>query len=364
VKENRLIYGVILAGGRGERFWPLSRIEKPKQFLRLTSDKTMLEETIDRVLPLIAAENVRVVTNESMAPFIYENVPSIADNCVLTEPTGRNTCLAVGLAAVHLNKVDPEAVLVTLSADHIVKPPDKLLRILESAAAIAAAEDCLVTIGIVPTRPETSYGYIKIGDMYRHEGEQVFYQVGAFTEKPKAATAHEYYYSHEYLWNSGMFVWSSKSILKAIEEHQPQMHKLLTEYARHIGSDGELDARRTLYEKAQSISIDFAILEKATNVLTVKADIIWDDIGGWSALARYREVDGDNNVVIGDTLVLDSFETTIFNDDDGIVACLGVSDLVVVRSAGITMVVHRSKADQIRDILSKLEENESTRKYL
>ena len=359
-----MVYGVILAGGRGERFWPLSRIKKPKQFLRLTSDKTMLEETIDRVLPLIAVENIRVVTNESMAPFIYDNVSSLANDQVLTEPQGRNTCLAIGLAAAHLHKQDKNAVLVTLSADHIVKPPEKLLRIIEAAAAIATAEDCLITIGIVPTRPETAYGYIKIGDMYRHESEQVFYQVGAFTEKPKAATAHEYYYSHDYLWNSGMFVWSCKSILKAIAQFQPDLSELLTEYTGHVGTEKETEARRELYEKATSISIDFAVLEKATNVLTVKADIIWDDIGGWSALARYRDVDGDNNVIVGDALVMDSFETTVYNDDDGIIACLGVSDLVIVRSAGITMVVHRSKADQIREILSILEENENTRKYL
>ncbi|UCG62839.1 MAG: mannose-1-phosphate guanylyltransferase [Candidatus Zixiibacteriota bacterium] len=359
-----MLYGVILAGGKGERFWPLSLAERPKQFLRLISDKTMIEETIDRVLPLIPFENIRIVTGRSMSKLSRENVKGLDERHILAEPFGRNTCAAVGLAAVHLVHDDEDAVLVTLSADHLVKPPEKLLRILNSAAAIASAEDCLITIGIVPTRPETAYGYIKLGDIYKHEQDFIFYRVSAFTEKPKAAVAHEYYYSHDYLWNSGMFVWSAKSILAAIKKCQPDLGELLVEYATHIGTPGENAARESLYEKATSISVDFAVLEKATNVLTVKADIIWDDIGGWNSLSRHRDSDNDNNVVVGDALVLDSYETVVYNEGDGIITCLGVSDLIVVRSANITLVVHKTKADRVKEILARLEENENTRQYL
>lgn len=359
-----MLYGVILAGGKGERFWPLSRAERPKQFLKLISDKTMIEETIDRVLPLIPLENIRIVTSRSMKDFIARNVGQFREDCILDEPFGRNTCGAIGLAAAHLVHSDEDAVMVTLSADHLVKPPEKLLRILGAGAAIAAAEDCLITIGIVPTRPETAYGYIKMGEMYKHEGDHVFYRVSAFTEKPKAAVAHEYYYSHNYLWNSGMFIWSARSILKAIEQHQPDLGALLSEYASHIGTKKEDKARESLYEKATSISIDFAVLEKATNVMTVKADIIWDDVGGWNSLSRYRERDKDNNVLSGNTMVLDSYESVVYNDSDGIITCLGVSDLVVVRSADITLVVHKTKADRIKEILARLEEDEDKKKYL
>lgn len=359
-----MLYGVILAGGKGERFWPLSRAERPKQFLKLISDKTMIEETIDRVLPLIPKENIRIVTSRSMKSFIDENVKEFNQNHILAEPFGRNTCGAIGLAAVHLLHEDKDAVMVTLSADHLIKPPEKLLRILSAGAAIAGAEDCLITIGIVPTRPETAYGYIKMGEMYKHEGDHVFYRVSAFTEKPKAAVAHEYYYSHDYLWNSGMFIWSAGSILKAIEENQPDLGELLNEYARHIGTDTEDKARESLYEQATAISIDFAVLERASNVMTVKADIIWDDIGGWNSLSRYRERDKDNNVLIGNTMALDSFETVVYNDGEGIITCLGVSDLVVVQSADITLVVHKTKADQIKEILAKLDEDEDKRRYL
>ncbi len=359
-----MLYGVILAGGKGERFWPLSRADRPKQFLRLISGKTMIEETIDRVLPLIPIDNLRIVTSRSMSQLTRDSVANLEDRHILAEPFGRNTCAAIGLAAAHLAHDDKKAVLATLSADHLIKPPEKLLRILNSAATIAAAEDCLITIGIVPTRPETAYGYIKMGDMYKHEQDHVFYQVSAFTEKPKAAAAHEYYYSHDYLWNSGMFVWSAKSILEAIRKCQPDLGKLLDKYARHIGTSGEEKARESLYENATSISIDFAVLEKATNVLTVKADIIWDDIGGWNSLSRYRDRDVDNNVVIGDALVLDSYETVVYNEGDGIVTCLGVSDLVVVHSSNITLVVHKTKADRVKEILAKLEEDENSKRYL
>jgi len=359
-----VIYGVILAGGKGERFWPLSRASRPKQFLKLISEKTMIEETIDRVLPLIPLENIRIVTSREMKHFIVENIQAMKEEGILSEPFGRNTCAAIGLAAAHLEKVDDKAVMVTLSADHLVKPPEKLLRIIRAATAIASAEDRLITIGIVPTRPETAYGYIRLGELYKHEDDHVFYHVSAFTEKPKAAVAHEYYYSHDYLWNSGMFVWSAKSVLRAIADCQPDLGNLLKEYAEHIGTDKENKAREFLYERATSISIDFAVLEKASNVLTIKADIIWDDIGGWKSLSRYKDTDPDNNVLVGEALALDSYETTIYNDADGMIACLGVSDLVVVRSDNITLVIHKTKADQVRDILAWLEKNEETQKYL
>ncbi|HQL25302.1 MAG TPA: sugar phosphate nucleotidyltransferase, partial [candidate division Zixibacteria bacterium] len=162
-----MVYGVILAGGRGERFWPLSRIERPKQFLRLTSNKMMLEETIDRVLPLIPRDRIRIVTGEEMRPYILQNCAAISDEHILAEPVGRNTAPAIGLAAAHLAKEDPEAVMVVLSADHLIRPAEKLLKILQAGTAIAAQEDSLITIGIVPTRPETGYGYIKLGDLYK-----------------------------------------------------------------------------------------------------------------------------------------------------------------------------------------------------
>lgn len=360
-----MIYGVILAGGRGERFWPLSRMSRPKQFLRLTSGKMMLEETIDRVLPLIPLENIRVVTGDEMRPIIMEHVSSLNDHHILAEPVGRNTAPAIGLAAVHLAHDDPEAVMVVLSADHLIRPKEKLLKILETGAAIAADEDSLITIGIVPTRPETGYGYIKLGDLYKQEAEIPVHYVSGFTEKPRAAVALDYYYSHNYLWNSGMFIWSARSILNAIRSCQPVLGQKLDAYAATIGTPDEVEARNKLYDEVTGISIDFAVLEKADNVLTMKADIVWDDVGDWRSLERYKSVDTDKNVVVGgDIVTFESYETTVYNDSDGLVATLGVSDLIIVQANGITMVAHRSRAQDIKKLLAELAGDEKYSKYL
>ncbi len=359
-----MIYGVILAGGRGERFWPLSRLQKPKQFLRLTSERMMLEETMDRVVPLIPRDKIRVVTGEEMRPFVLEHCEEINDDHILAEPVGRNTAPAIALAAVHLLAEDPEAVMVVLSADHLIRPAEKLLSILESGARIAASEDSLITIGIVPTRPETGYGYIKTGDLYKLEDEIPVYYVSGFAEKPRAAVALDYYYSNKYFWNSGMFIWSAKAIMKAIRRCEPELGALFDEYARHIGQPDQLEARRKLYEEANSISIDFAVLEKADNVLTIKADIIWDDVGDWRSLERYKKVDSERNVIVGDAVTLESYESTIYNDTEGLIAALGVSDLIIVRANGITLVAHKTRAQDIKKLLAELHENEEYKKYL
>jgi len=359
-----VVYGIILAGGKGERFWPLSRQQRPKQFLKLTSDKTMLEETIDRVLPLIPFDDIRIVTGQSMSELIFENVPSVKENNLLTEPSGRNTCVAIGLAAVHLLKSDPEAIMVVLSADHLIRPPERLLEIISTGVEIARREEFLLTIGIVPTRAETGYGYIKMGDLFEHEGKDVVRRVSAFTEKPKAAVANEYYYSGNYLWNSGMFIWSAKAIMNAIDDLLPELGQLLKTYSSQIGTPDENSARDKLYSEADAISIDVAVLEKAENVLTIKADIVWDDIGGWNALSRYKTINEDNNVIIGQAVMHNSYETTVYNEGDGLIACIGVADLVVVKSGNITLVVHKTKTDEIKEVLSRLSEDEKTRRYL
>ena len=359
-----MLYGVILAGGKGERFWTVSRANRPKQFLKLTSDKTMLEETIDRVLPLIPMENVRIITSRSMSKFIQDSMPQVGEDNILSEPFGRNTCAAIGLAAIHLIKDDPHANLVVLSADHLIKPTEKLLKCLEGGAAIASAGGNLLTLGIVPTRPETGYGYIKVGDQFEHPSDLPAYFVSGFTEKPRVAVAKEYYFSGKFLWNSGMFIWTAEAFLKALAEHQSEMHSLLMDYSEHIGKASEIEARMQLYTKATSISVDVAVLEKADNVLTIKADFIWDDVGDWNALGRYKEKDSDSNVQIGEAISMDSYEMTLFNDSDGILAVLGCSDLIVVRSGEVTMVAHKTRAEDIKKLLAKLGENEEARKYL
>jgi mannose-1-phosphate guanylyltransferase len=359
-----MTYGVIMAGGRGERFWPLSRASRPKQFLKLTSDRTMLEETIERIRPSIPLEQIRIVTGESMTAHILQSIEAITPDMILTEPFGRNTCLAIGLAAIHLQRQDEHAVMVVLSADHLIRPREKLLKILDVGCSIASTEDSLITIGVTPTRPETGYGYIKVGEEYRAEADCSVYRVDAFTEKPKLAVAQEYYYSRSHLWNSGMFIWSAASILSAIDNYQPDMGAALKSYGETIGTDKETSARRALYENASAISIDYAVLEHARNVLTLKADMIWDDIGSWNALERIREKDAENNVVVGEVQLHGTYETTVFNQSDGIIACIGIADMVVVRSDNITLVAHKTKVAEVKQLLAELSKDEAKRKYL
>jgi len=359
-----LIHGVILAGGRGERFWPLSRNFRPKQLLRLISSKTMLEETIDRILPLIPYERLIIVTSEDMVEPILKEIPGLNHDNILAEPMGRDTCLAIGLAAEHIKKHDPDGVMVVLSADHIIKPAEKLMAIISAGSQIASEEDRIVTIGINPTRPETGYGYIKLRKPYREINGISIYEVDSFTEKPRAVVAQEYYYGRKHLWNSGMFIWSVATILKAIRDCQEEMSRRLDEYAVQIGSGDEIPARRQLYESSNPISIDFAVLENAENVLTIKADIIWDDVGSWNALERYKSKDRENNVVIGSAQVADTYETTVYNDDDGLIVSLGVSDLVIVKTDEIVLVAHKTKVNDVKKVLVELKKNKETEKYL
>jgi len=359
-----LLYGVILAGGRGKRFWPLSRRKRPKQLLRLISDKTMLQETIDRILPLIPIERILIVTSEDMTDLMLKEVDILKPENILAEPRGRNTCLAIGLAAEHLKKNDPEAVMAVLSADHIIKPREKMIEILRVGATVAESEEKLITIGIEPTRAETGYGYIKINDRAETIGGISIFEVDAFTEKPMPAVASEYYHGRKHLWNSGMFIWSVDAVLNAITKCQPDIGEGLSEYSKSIGNSGEYDSRINLYENSESISIDFAVLENAENVKVIKGDILWDDVGSWNAIERYKNRDPNNNVVIGDAKILNSYETTIYNNNDGLIVSLGVSDLVIVKTDKIVLVAHKTKVNDIKKILKELDSDEDYQKYL
>jgi mannose-1-phosphate guanylyltransferase len=288
-------------------------------------------------------EKIIIVTSDDMVEPILNEISGLTSDNILAEPSGRDTCLAIGLAAKHISLTDPDGVMVVLSADHIIKPAEKLMEIISAGAQIAEAEDQLITIGINPTRPESNYGYIKLAQPYKSVNGISVFEVDSFTEKPRPVVAQEYYYGRKHLWNSGMFVWSVKSILKAISVCQESTGDMLDEYASKIGTAEEIEARQVLYENCKPISIDFAVLEKAENVLTIKGDIIWDDVGSWNALERYKEKDQENNVILGRALFSETYETTIYNESNGIIVSLGVSDLVVVKTDDIVLVAHKLK---------------------
>jgi len=360
-----VVYGVIMAGGKGERFWPLSSEKRPKQLIPITESKrNMLTITLDRISSYIPPAQTFIVAGENIADNILQCCDSIKKSQLLTEPFGRNTCLAVGLAAVHIHARDPEGIMVVLSADHLIEPAEKLVKAIKAGAALAENDDQLVTIGIVPTRAETGYGYIELGDdQWEVDGVAVC-RVKGFKEKPRPTVAQHYYHGRRHLWNSGMFIWSTKSILDALEKYQPETFELLQEYVPHIGTDREGAERLKLYKEAEPISIDYAVMEEADNVLTLKGDFVWDDVGSWLSLERFMDSDRENNVTTGKTVMLDSYESTVFNDGGGLIATLGISDLIIAKVGDVVMVAHKTKLDKIKDLLVKLGKSEDLKKYL
>lgn len=359
-----MIYSVIIAGGKGERFWPFSTRENPKQLLRLFSDKTMLEDTIDRVAELVPREQTLIVTGENIKTQILNQHDGIKEGNVLAEPFGKNTCLAVGFAAAHLYKKDPQAVMVVLSADHFIKPKERLIDILRYATRLAERDEILITIGINPTRPETGYGYIELGETYDSSEGLTSFRVKQFKEKPNRTLAQQYYIGRMHMWNSGMFIWSAKAILGALAKCKPEMHQLLMDYMKKIGTPEEAKARLQMFEKAEGVSIDVGVLEGASNVVVIKADLIWDDIGSWLALERISPKDRDNNVTIGDTVLHESFEITAVNSGGGILATLGVSDLVIVKTGEVVLVAHKTRVNEIKSLLSRMKDDPKLDPYL
>jgi mannose-1-phosphate guanylyltransferase len=359
-----MIYGVVLAGGRGERFWPLSRQDNPKQLLKLTSDKTMILETIDRLEGFISKDRVLIVTGQHLKDKILSAVAGMKDENLLLEPEGRNTCLAIGLAATHLKRRDPEAVMVVLSSDHLISPTEKLISLLRAAAGQAVKSNHLITIGVVPSRADTAYGYIELGAEFAQNEGISFYHVKQFKEKPNPTKAQEYYLGRKHLWNSGIFVWKAEAILESIAKFAPGIHDCVKVYEQYIGKTDERAAREKLYCDASSISIDFAVLENAPNVLTMKGEIKWDDVGSWLALGRIRNHDRANNIVMGNVLLEESYENIVVNDDDGIIVGYGVTDLVIVKAGEIIMVAHKTNVGEIKDLLVKLAADQKYEKYL
>lgn len=347
-------HAVILAGGRGERFWPLSRRGRPKQLLPITSEKTMLEATIDRIAPDFTSDRIWVVTGEEIATAVRNCVPGVPAKNILAEPSSNNTCMAIGWSAVELAAIDPNATLVILSADHAIEPAATLRRVLKEGARLANSEPHLVTIGITPTRAETGYGYIELGPHFASSDGISSYQVEAFREKPDRNTAQDYYFDRRHLWNAGIFVWTAKTLLNALREFQPAMHAALMEYSKSIGKPHQPEALRELYAATPCISIDKGVLEHAGNVVVIKADVAWDDVGSWLALARLKKGGPEHNVIVGQAYPLHSFDVTIYNETDDLICALGVSDLVIVRTGNITFVAHKSRIDEIRELTDKL----------
>lgn len=342
---------LIMAGGVGERFWPRSRKSLPKQFLSLTGDgKTMIQNTVARILPLVAYEDIYIVTNASYRALVRQQLPGIPEKNILLEPVGRNTAPCIGLGAVCAMKNYGDATMLVLPSDHIIHQAEVFRSVLTKGIAIAQQNNALVTLGIAPNAPETGYGYVKydekcpIGDGYRVE---------SFHEKPDAETARRYLSEGGYLWNSGMFIWKASEILRQMQAYMPENYKLLMEIGTAIGTERQDAVLQEKFPQMQAVSIDYGILERGDGVYVIPASFGWDDVGSWLAVGRMNVPDKDGNTITGDVISVDS-HYNIVQGGDKLIAMVGLENIVVVDAGDAILICNKNHTGKIRQVLDEL----------
>lgn len=342
---------LIMAGGRGERFWPKSRKSLPKQFLSLTDDgKTMIQLTVERISPLVNIENVYISTNKDYKNLVLEQLPGIPEENILCEPVGRNTAPCIGLGAVHIQKKHKDAVMMVLPSDHLIKYQKMFLNTLNDACEIAEKGENLVTIGITPDYPETGYGYIKFNPD-KIDGRA--FAVDRFVEKPSLEVAKEYLEAEEYLWNSGMFVWKVSTILSNIQTFMPDIFEGLKKIQNAIGSEEQMAVLEKTFPEFESVSIDYGIMEKAKNIFILPGAFGWDDVGSWLAVGRIKKSNENGNVVSGNIITVNS-QNNIIQGADKLIATVGVEDLIIIDTEDATLICDKGSAPDIKKVLENL----------
>ncbi len=355
---------IIMAGGRGERFWPVSREKNPKQLIRLLGDRSFLQQAVDRVLPLVPTRNIFIITNLTQAPEVRRQLPRLPKDNIIPEPLGRDTCAAVTLGAALVGARSPSGVMAVLPADHVIPNQKKFQQVLADSFDLASRGQAIVTIGIRPTEPATGYGYIHVGDpLPPPHGvkpyKTAFAKAARFVEKPDLEKAVEYVNSGHYRWNAGMFIWSFVTITNSLEQHQPEMLAACQRWFQVASHPAKL--AKTLaqdYLAIPKISVDYALLEKAHNVVVADGAFAWDDLGAWNALARHLRPDPEGNCAVADFLHVDAARNIIFDARSKArrtpIAIVGLRDAIIVQTDDATLVAHKSQSQKIKDLVRKL----------
>lgn len=352
--ENRPC-AVIMAGGSGERFWPKSKAARPKQLLCLTGKNSLLRDTVNRLQEWIPVEKILVVTTENLAAAIERHLPELPRQNMIIEPVGRNTAPCLLLAALHVER-QGDPVMVVVPSDHVIEQKDPFVSIMQAASAVAAASDVVVTIGITPSSPETGYGYIQAGPLQSAAGGARIYKAVRFVEKPDRISAGKYLAEGNYYWNSGMFVWRPSVLLSLVQEHLPDIAKILPEMRRAV-LDNDRELLNTFYRDMPFISIDYGVMEKAKNVLVIPGDFGWDDVGSWTALERVSPGDAHGNVLVrGECLNIDS-KDCIIEAHSKLIATVGVKDLVIVESEDAILICSKERAQDVKLLVNHLKLN-------
>lgn len=336
-------WAVILAGGIGSRFWPASTPDRPKQILPLAGDRPLIADTVERIRPLIPLDRMRILTGEAMVAPMRRAVPDLEPGNFLVEPRARGTAPVLVWAAHALARTHPDAVMVSLHADHVIRPESAFRDLVAAAARAADRHDRLFTVGVRPTRPETGYGYIRRGRPLDDSGAHT---VDAFVEKPDGATAERYLREGEYLWNSGIFIWRARRLLEEVRAVTPELARLLPLLDR--------DDVPGFFERAPTLSIDHGVLERSGRVGVMDATFQWDDVGTWDAVGRTRDPDPAGNVARGPVHLHEAADCVVWNETEDPIVVFGATDLVVVRRPGVTVVLPRDRAADLKDLLEAL----------
>jgi len=348
------MFAVVMAGGKGTRFWPRSREKMPKHLLDILGERTIIRETVDRIRPLVPAERILIVTGRSHAAELIRQLPEIPPENILIEPVGRNTAPCIGLAALHILRRTPDAVMLVLPSDHRIGDDDAYRRVLRVAAETASQGDPLVTIGIPPTGPETGYGYIEQGEPFSKSGTDKIYRVRSIREKPPRQQAESFLAQGGFSWNSGMFVWKASTIVKAIKQHLPDLHQGLLKIREALGTNQEEEVVGTIYAGLKSVSIDYGVMEKAEDVLVIPGAFGWSDLGSWDTLWEISQKDENGNACRGEYIGVDAADSLI-QGSGKLVALVGVKDLLVIETKDALLICRRGRSQDVRKIVEILE---------
>ncbi len=350
-RTNKNLHAVIMAGGKGTRFWPLSRETFPKQFLKIIGEKTLLESTIERLHGVAQPENMMIITTSNQSELVrWQTKETISPDCVIVEPEGRNTAPAIALAAFRIRKENKDALMLVLPSDHHITRLAAFEAAISEAVAGAAAGN-LVTFGIVPDRPETGYGYIKSGKTVRKN----LFRVESFVEKPDARHARVFLKDKSYLWNSGIFVFKAQTMINELKKYMPDLYKAFSGIEKQLGTDQESAALKNVYSRIKADSIDYGVLEKSKKVFVVRSDFGWSDVGSWSALGEIVKKDQAGNVVLGNSVNMDAEGSIVFSSGR-LIASIGLRDMVVVDTSDATLICPRQRVQEVKNLVEKLKE--------